>query len=299
VTTIGGQEAINLCLRAVCKPGDTIAVESPVYYGILQAIESLGLRALEISTHPRDGVDPEALAVALDRHDVRACLLIPNFNNPLGSCIPDENKKAIVEMLARRGVPLIEDDVYGELSHGNTRPRVAKAFDQTGGVMLCSSFSKTIAPGYRVGWVAPGRYFEQVVYLKMMSNLANPTLPEVAVAELLADGGFDRSVRYLRREYARRTAAMAEAICQVFPERTRLTRPTGGFVLWVELPPYVDSVELYRQASREGISLAPGPLFSAQERYKNFIRLNAAFWSDEHQGKLDRIGRLAAAMARR
>jgi DNA-binding transcriptional MocR family regulator len=299
VTTLGGQEAVNLCLRAVCSPGDTVAIESPVFYGILQAIESLGLRALEIATHPRDGMEPEALRAALDRHDVRACLVISNFNNPLGSCIPDENKKTIVELLAERDVPLIEDDVYGELSHTNTRPKVAKAFDTTGGVMLCSSFSKTIAPGYRVGWAAPGRYMRRVTYLKMMSNLANPTLTQVAVAELLADGGFDHNVRRLRRAYAKQTASMASAICRTFPEGTRFTRPAGGFVLWVELPTYVDSIELYRQAARESITLAPGPLFSAQGGYGNFIRLNSAFWSEKHEGKLEVIGRLAAAMKKK
>jgi DNA-binding transcriptional MocR family regulator len=292
VTSCGTMEALNLCLRAVAKPGDTIAVESPTFYGILQA--SLGMKALEIPTHPRDGIDLDALDRAIRSHKVRACLLIPNFNNPLGSCMPDENKKQLVEMLARREIPLIEDDIYGDLYFGNVRPKVTKSFDKNGLVLLCSSFSKTIAPGYRVGWTVPGRFKSQVQHLKTMTTVASPTLPQIAVAKFLESGGYDRHLRRLRKALATQVQRMILAIRESFPEGTRVTRPAGGFVLWVELPRRIDAIELYHRALEQRISIAPGPIFSAKQKYPNFIRLSCGQpWSDRLEQALAALGRLA------
>jgi DNA-binding transcriptional MocR family regulator len=296
VTTVGGQEAISLSLRAICKPGDTVAIESPMFYGILQAIEFLGLRALEIPTHPRDGISIEALRYAMEHNTIKACLVVSNFSNPLGSCMPESHKRELVELLAEQEIPLIEDDIYGDLYFGSERPKVAKAFDRRGLVVLCSSFSKTLAPGYRVGWVAAGRFQTQIEHQKLVSNLATPTAPQLAVAEFLANGGYDHHLRRVRRVYADKVAGMAQAIGRYFPDGTRVTRPAGGFVLWVECPPYVDALVLYEQALRAGMTIAPGPIFSAKQKYGNFIRLNAAFWSAEVEPALAELGRLAGAM---
>jgi DNA-binding transcriptional MocR family regulator len=202
VTTYGCMEALNLCLRAVAQPGDTIAVESPTYFGVLQAIESLKMKALEISTHPRTGISLEALEGAIKRHRVRACVVMANFHNPLGSCMPDENKKQLVELLTRREIPLIEDDIYGDLYFGTIRPKAAKAFDRQGLVLLCSSFSKTLAPGYRVGWMVPGRFKRQVERLKFMTTAGGARLPQMAIAEFLQNGGYDHYLRRIRKAYA-------------------------------------------------------------------------------------------------
>jgi DNA-binding transcriptional MocR family regulator len=294
VVTNGAQEAIDLCLRAVCRPGDTIAVESPVYYGILQAVEGYGLRALPVATHPRDGVDVAALENALVQNAVRACVLISNFHNPLGGTIPEATKRALAAMLARRGVPLIENDVFGDLVFGAERPKCVKAFDTTGDVLLCSSFSKTIAPGYRIGWVAAGRYQQEVEHAKIVTSLATSTPPQMAVAALLENGGYDHHLRRIRRVYAQRTAAMAHAVARHFPEGTKVTRPGGGFVLWVELPEDVDSVALYGAALRKNITIAPGPLFSARGQYRNCVRLNTAFFSERTEWAVEALGVLVA-----
>ena len=292
VTTCGTMEALNLCLRAVAKPGDTIAVESPTFYGILQA--SLGMKAFEIPTHPRHGIDLDALDRAIKKNKIKACLVIPNFNNPLGSCMSDKNKKQLAEMLGHREIPLIEDDIYGDLYFGATRPKAAKAFDKRGLVLLCSSFSKTIAPGYRVGWTAPGRFKAQVEHLKTMNTVATATLPQMAMAKFLENGGYDRHLRRLRKALAMQVQRMILAISQYFPEGTRVTRPAGGFVLWVELPKRVDSLELYRKALDKKISIAPGPIFSAKQKYQNFIRLSCGQpWSDRLEQALITLGRLA------
>ncbi|HWO40314.1 MAG TPA: PLP-dependent aminotransferase family protein [Candidatus Eisenbacteria bacterium] len=294
VTTCGGMEALNLCLRAVANPGDTIVIESPTFFGVLQVIESLKMKALEIATHPRDGIDLEALERAVKRNKVRACILIPNFNNPLGSCMPEKNKKSLVEILARREIPLIEDDIYGDLYFGVTRPKTVKAFDKHGLVLLCSSFSKNLAPGYRVGWTAPGRFKFKVEQLKFMNTLATASLPQMTIAQFLDSGGYDRHLRRLRKSLATQVQRISLAISRYFPEGTRVTRPSGGFVLWVELPKSVNSLELHRKALREKISIIPGCLFSAKKRYQNFIRLSCGHpWSDRLEQALITLGRLA------
>ncbi|MGQ9598880.1 MAG: aminotransferase-like domain-containing protein [Anaerolineae bacterium] len=298
VITSGCVEAMDLCLRAVCCPGDTVAIESPIYYGILQDLESLGLRALEVPTHPRYGISLEALRFAIEHTPVRACLVISNFNNPLGSCIPDENKKELVALLARHDIPLIENDIYGELCFSEQRPTVAKAYDRKGLVMLCSSFSKDLAPGYRVGWVVPGRFKATIEWLKFTSSVATASLPQWAIAEFISSGGYEHHLRRIRRAYAERIARLTQAIERYFPKGTKVTRPGGGFVLWVELPERVDSLELYGLALNIGITLAPGLLFSAKQAYRNFVRLNAAYWSDQAEHAIKQLGDLILELAR-
>jgi DNA-binding transcriptional MocR family regulator len=293
ITTCGGTEALALCLRAVTKCGDVVAVESPTYFGVLQQIEELGLKALEIPMHPREGMDLEALERALRHRRVAACLAVPNFNNPLGSLMPDANKQHLVEILARRDVPLIEDDINGGLYHSGERPRVVQSYDKDGRVMLCGSFSKTLAPGYRVGWVVPGRYYEKVKALKLTSTLATGSLPQLAIAEFMANGGYDHHLRSLRRNFAAQIRQMSDAVLGAFPPGIKLTRPSGGFVLWVELPRKVSALKLHERALAEKISIAPGPMFSATQGFQNFIRLNCGHpWSHQIERAVGTLGRL-------
>jgi DNA-binding transcriptional MocR family regulator len=258
----------------------------------LQSIEALGLKALEIPTHPRDGISLGALRFALEHNPVRACLVVSNFNNPLGSCMPEEAKRELVELLAAHEIPLIEDDISGEIYYTEQRPVVAKAFDRKGLVLLCSSFSKDVCPGYRVGWTAPGRFKAAVEWLKFASSGVTASLPQMAVAEFIACGSYDHHLRRLRREYAFNVEQMTQAVVRCFPVGTRLTRPAGGFVLWVQLPEGVDSLELYRLALRGGITLAPGYLFSATNQFPGFIRLNASSWSYTTERALERLGEM-------
>jgi DNA-binding transcriptional MocR family regulator len=299
VTTFGCTEAVNLCLRAVASEGDTIAVESPTYYGFLQIIESLKMKALEIPTSPKSGICLDALEAAIKKHRVKACLVMPNFHNPLGSLMPDQKKKNLVELLARKNVPLIEDDIYGELHFNGERPKVCKAFDKQDNVMLCASFSKSISPSLRAGWTAPGKYLQQVKQLKLTNTLSPVTLSQLAVAEILKSGGYDHHLRRIRRAYSTLVQIFAQAIGQYFPEGTKVTRPEGGYVLWVELPSTVDSMELYRKAREQKISIAPGSMFSAKQHYRNCIRLNCShIWSDRLNNALFTLGRLTSDLMR-
>jgi DNA-binding transcriptional MocR family regulator len=202
-----------------------------------------------------------------------------------------------VEILGRRDVPLIEDDINGDLAHDSSRPRVAHSYDRDGRVLLCGSFSKTLAPGYRVGWVAPGRYYDRVKALKITSTLATATLPQLAVAEFIANGGYDHHLRALRRNMADQIRRMSEAVAECFPADMKITRPAGGFVLWIELPKKVSSLKLHERALAEKISIAPGPMFSAKQSFPNFIRINCGHpWAERSERAVATLGRLVERM---
>ena len=294
IVTHGCIEAVNLCLRAVARPGDVVALESPTYFGLLQIIESLGMKALEVPTHPRNGVSLEALVLAIQREKVKACIIMPNVSNPLGGTMPEAAKKRLVRMLAGHDIPLIEDGVYSALHFSATPPFAAKAYDRKGAVMLCSSFTKTFATGFRVGWVAPGRYHAQVQMLKFISSVGVSDLLQLTIAKFLESGGYDRLMRTLRRTYAHQLELAQHAVLRYFPRETKVTRPSGGYVLWIEMPAGVDSVALYEQALKERIGVAPGPMFSASNRYRNCLRINCGIpWSDRTERALARVGELA------
>lgn len=295
VITNGCQEALQLALRAVTRPGDVVAIESPTFYGLLQALDSLQLEALEIPTDPLEGLSLEALQLALERWPVKACVTTPNFSNPLGYCMSEPRKRRLLELLGARGVPLIEDDIYGDLGFAIQRPSPCLALvgDSGAEVIYCSSFSKTLSPGLRVGWIVPGRHQERVEYLKYVLNLATSTVSQLALAELLGGGGYERHLRAVRGDYARAVSRMIDAVMRHFPAGTRITQPAGGFVIWVELAPQVDCVELARLARTEGISIAPGPIFSATQKYRNFMRLSCACpWGGRIEAALGRLASL-------
>lgn len=178
IITTGCQEALSLALRAVTQPGDVVAVESPAFYGLLHVLESLGLEALEIPVHPREGIALDTLGFALDRWPVKACVVVPNFSNPLGYSMTDDRKRAMVDLLIKHAIPLIEDDVYGDLGYGLRRPSTCKGLAPGADILYCSSFSKTLSPGLRIGWVAAnGRHRERIEYLKYVTSIASPTAP--------------------------------------------------------------------------------------------------------------------------
>ncbi len=298
IVTIGAMEAINLCVRAVAKPGDTIALESPTYFGILQIIESLGMKALEIPTDPRTGISLDALDLATQKASaVKAVIVMPTVQNPLGSTMPDENKQRLVALMEERGIPVIEDDIYGELAFARQRPRPLKAWDKTGNVMLCSSFTKNIAPGFRVGWVDAGRWQEAITHLKFTNTVSTPVVFQSAIAKFMENGGYEHHMRHLREAFQEQIRHVRETVERHFPEGTKLTRPEGGFLLWVELPKQIDSIALFQRAMAEKIYIGPGKIFTSSNRFDNYIRLNCGYpWSAELERGLIRLGRICGEM---
>ncbi len=291
--TFGALEAINLSLRAVAKRGDAIAVESPTYFGILGSVASLGMKVIEISTHPQAGMNLDELERAIRKHRVKACVAVTNCHNPLGYVLPDKYKKSLVELTARGNVPLIEDDAYGDLVYSGDRPRALKSFDRKGLVLLCCSFSKILSPGYRLGWLAAGRFRDEVNRLKLLSTVASASLSQIVVAEFLESGGYDRHLKKMRGTLAGQVEGVRQAIAKYFPKGTRISRPAGGYMLWVELPAKTSGLKLYRAALAEHITILPGTLFSATGRYQNYIRINCGHtWSESHDRALLTLGRL-------
>lgn len=297
VVTNGAQEAVHLALRAVTRPGDAIAIQSPTYWGFVEVLGALDLRAIEVPTHPRDGIDLEHLERAITEGGARAVLLVANFSNPLGSCMSADHKRALVGLATRHGVPVIEDDIYGELPFEGTRPEALKAFDREGQVIHCASVSKTLSPGLRIGWAAPGRYLEAYARLKRLGSLAAPTLGQLVVAEYLQSGAFDRHLRRLRRAYRERVRRVTLALDRFMPRCTRVTRPQGGHVVWVEMPERVDSVRLFEDALRAGITIAPGIMFSPSGRYLNCMRINCAWWDDSTEAAIRTLGERVSRLA--
>lgn len=290
-------EALNLCLRAVSRPGDTVAVESPGYYLMLQLLETLGLKALEIPCDPRTGISVEALDLATRNGGVAACLLVANGSNPLGSVMPDENKRRLARLMAARNIPVIEDDIYGDLHFGEQRPWPIKAFDTAGNVMLCASFSKCLSPSLRIGFVAAGRYRPALALQKTITSGGTNPLTQMVLAEYLESGAMDRHLRTLRRNYRHQVEAMQAAVARYFPATTRIAQPQAGYVLWVELPDYIDANQLHGRALKENLSYVPGALFSASGMYRNCLRLNCG---NPHHAEIDdavrRLGQLAGAV---
>lgn len=295
--TTGCQEALAISIRTLASPGDVIAVDSPSFYGTMQILKANGLKALEIPTDPRTGISLEALELALEQWPIRAIQVTPTCNNPLGYTMPESRKRALVALAQRFDVAIIEDDIYGDLAFTTPRPKSLKAFDDDGRVLLCSSFSKTLTPGLRVGWIAPGRYRDQVMHMKYVSTGASATLPQLAVAEFIAKGYYERHLREMIRQYQRHRDSLLGWIEQHFPAGTGVSYPQGGFLLWLELPGGVDCVRLNDRLATSHIRIAPGSLFSASGKYRHCLRLNyASLLTPAVAAAIRMVGETATAM---
>lgn len=281
VITSGCQEALSVCLRAVTTPGDIVAIESPSFYGSMQAIQAAKLKVIEIPTHPETGVSLEALELALDQWPIKAIQVTPTCNNPMGYCMPEKNKERLYKLAQSYDIAIIEDDIYGDIAYQFPRPKTIKSFDTDGRVLLCSAFSKSIAPGLRVGWIAPGRYRDEVTHIKYVSSSMCPTLAQYAIADFIKTGGYDRHIRRLRGEYRLARDHFIKLLTKHLPEDTKISFPEGGYLLWVELPKDIDTVKLSKESSHGGVLIAPGSLFSATGKYRNCIRLNFSEQTDK------------------
>jgi DNA-binding transcriptional MocR family regulator len=299
VITSGCMEALTLALSVVTQHGDTVAVESPTYFGLLRALEALGLKAFELPTDATDGVDLAALARVLERRSVKACLFSSGFNNPLGCAMPTEKKLKVLSLLAKHRVPLIEDDINGEIHFSSERPLPFMALDRhANAIVYCSSFSKTLAPGYRIGWMATKTpaHMQSALERKLAFTLSGPPLLQVALAEFLSCGGYDNHLRRIRRVFDDTVGRVTRAVERWFPNGTKVSRPAGNFVLWLELPKPVRTRALLDRALENGICFMPGELFSASGRYGHCLRLSCGHgWNDRIEKGVMKLGKLACA----
>ena len=297
IVTSGCLEAITICLRAVTNPGDTVAVECPTYFGIYQAAETLGLKVVEVTSCSVNGIELDCLEKAIENYSIKACIVVPNFNNPLGSCMPDENKKKLVDIITKHNIPLIEDDIYGEMYFGKSRPKTCKYFDKKGLVMHCSSLSKSLAPGYRIGWTIPGKFFEEARQIKRGLNITSPSLTQAAVAHFLKIGRYEYHLKNLRKALHTQCLRYMQAIIEYFPPDTKISRPHGGFVLWLQLNKKINSFKLRTEAMKHKISIVPGRIFSANCNYSHFIRISFGRpWSEDVDYGLMMLGKMIRKM---
>lgn len=297
LVTNGTLEGLCLSLRAVTRPGDTVVVESPCYYGILQCLEQLELKVIELPCDSEEGINLQQLEEIVAQYDIAACLFTSNFNNPNGVVLSDEKKRWIANFAWKQQLPVIEDDVYGELYFGATRPTTIKTYDKHGWVLLCASFSKTVASGYRIGWCAPGRFMEKVAQLKATTNIATASVLQLSLVDLLTSGTYQRHLRKLRPLLHRQVLLTAQHIEQYFPEGTRISHPDGGMVLWVELDKRIDALRLQKMALDSQINIAPGPLFSSTGGFRNYIRISCnKNWNKNVEQAIRKLGRLIKTM---
>ncbi|MFI8482790.1 GntR family transcriptional regulator MpaR [Pseudomonas sp. NPDC078700] len=296
VITNGAMEALNVCLQCITQPGDLVAIEAPAFYATLQVLERLKLKAVEIPVHPREGIDLDCLAESLSTLPIKACWFMSSLQNPVGASMSDAKKGALYALLKRYQLPMIEDDVYAELNFSARPPRPVKSFDDEGLVMHCGSFSKCLAPGYRIGWVAAGRNALQVSRQRLMTTISPSVPAQAALADYLQHGGYDRHLRKLRHSLETQQDAMLASAARHFPAETRVSRPAGGYFLWFEFPKQVDALRLFKLALAQGISLAPGPIFSASRQFGNCARLNCGHpWTVKSEEAMATLGRIIAS----
>ncbi|MGB0783088.1 MAG: PLP-dependent aminotransferase family protein [Marinomonas sp.] len=291
--TLGCQNALMLSLQAVAKAGDTIAIESPAYHGVLQVIEVLNLKAVEIPCCTETGINLDLLEEAAEEWDIKACIVTPNNQNPIGATLNYQARKRLIKQSVTFGFTLIEDDVYGELSYKDKRERSLKADDTHNTVIYCSSFSKSIAPGFRIGWVVGGPFQAKIEHYAYVQSLAIPTLTQTAIANFLENGAYDRHLRKTRQTYQDNLARCQALIAEHFPLGTTTSQPKGGFLLWVTLPGTVNAMTLHAQALEKNIGLLPGLAFSLTAQFNHHFRLNyALIWDNKTDAALKELGKL-------
>ena len=293
----GCTEALSLALQTLVEPGDTIAIESPSYFGLLHILQRLDIRALELPTDPEGGPDPQALDDVLSSGSIKACLFSSSFSNPLGCLIDERKKQRLLSVLEKHKVPLIEDDIYGDIHFTPERPKPFMALTSAVDIIYCSSYSKTVAPGYRIGWIYSNRHMEKIMDLKFSSTLTSAALPQLAMAAYLSSGGYDAHLRRIRLIFMDNIDRMSRTVERYFPAGTRITRPQGGFVLWVELAEGFDVLSLYGKALDKGICFAPGEAFTASNRYLNCLRLSCAHrWNKDIEQAVKQLGEMACTL---
>jgi len=293
IITNGCTEALVICIMAFLKRGDTVALEVPSFYGIFTILEALGILVLEIPTCPEHGVDYDALKQAVESKEIKCCILNPNFQNPLGSLMSDEKKEKIVRLLNSYKIPLVEDDIYSELYYEKQRPLPLKHYDRRDHVVTCSSYSKTLAPGLRVGWIIPPKPFrDKILKIKSGISISTSTLDQYILAKFIEKGLYDKHLRRFRNLLRKQLHLVVKAIYKYFPEGIKMVIPKGGFLLWIQLPKGVSSVDLYRKLLPENIVILPGPVCSSSNEFEEYIRLSCGSPFDSGLEKaLEKIGR--------
>ncbi|USD35661.1 PLP-dependent aminotransferase family protein [Ferrimonas sp. SCSIO 43195] len=273
--TSGCQNSLFLALMSCCEPGDVVAVESPAFYGVLQLLQQLKLKVVEVPASPTLGLSADALQPVLQQWDVKACVVTPNYATPTGACMPAAEKRRLVELTLSHDFTLIEDDIYGDLGF-HFQPEPLKRFDTHGRVILCSSFSKSLSRDLRIGWISGGRHHDRIVHLKLINQLASGQALQEGLASFMAEGHFKRHLVHQRQQLKHNRDRLLAVLNQQWQVPFRCTQPEGGMSLWIELAPEQDTKAHYQSLLRNNIVITPGALFSANGQYAHYLRLSFA-----------------------
>jgi len=281
IITNGAMQALSLAILSISKPGDSIAVPTPCYSGQLLLLANLERNIIEIPSNSQ-GIDLMMLEQVMAAGKVAGALLSACYQNPLGYSLSISDKSKIADWAAQYQCPVIEDDVFGECGYSTQRPAPIKSWDKQGYVIWCGSFSKTLAPGYRIGWCASGRFTQQLQRQLLSRSLAVNAPLQLALADFVNCGQYRRHLNSLRVQLAAQVDALYQSVSRHFPQDCRCSKPAGGYALWLQLPDHIDAFDIYQQALEKGINIVPGVVFSADQKYQNCLRLNAGNpWSED------------------
>ena len=293
IITNGAAEAIFCCLKAVTQAGDTVLIQDPCFFGVMQIIECLGLKVASVPSHPATGISMDDVKKTCKKLAIKACVIVSNFNNPDGASINTEGKKQLAELANTLHIPIIEDDLYADLFFKGGRPDTIKAYDTGGWIMYCSSFTKTLAPGFRVGWCAAGRFTYDVARIKSVLNHSTSNFNQQVILQLLCSGMFERHLLKFRLEMIKNLIRYTSLIQQHFPGGTKITQPNGGLYIWIELPVALNTSNLLEKAIAQGVSYAPGEIFSSKGGYLNYLRISySSLWEKKVEKALITLGKL-------
>ena len=290
IITTGATQALDLCLRTCTQPNDIIALESPCYYGYLRMASQLNLKVVEIPTDPNEGISFDALKLALQQWPIKAIVLSSRFSNPTAALIPKEKQKQLYDLVCSHKVPLIEDDVYGELGYATTPYGTIKQFDKKGLIMFCSSYTKTLSSGLRVGWCLPGRYYDQVLETQQCGTWGISSMAQLTLESYLRQGHYDKHLRQLRSMTEENTFRVANFLKNSFSGESLVSTPKGSFLLWFCMPQNINVDKVQKYALERGINLAPGSLFSNTSHFDSYLRINCALpWKEKLEPALIKL----------
>ncbi|PCK01720.1 MAG: hypothetical protein COA42_22820, partial [Alteromonadaceae bacterium] len=305
IITNGCLEAVTLSVMELSAPGETVAIFTPCYSGLLLSLHNLGRNILEIPC-ASDGPDMSVLENLMAEQAFKVLILSAIAYNPLGFNLSVEVKQRIAALAHQYQSPLIEDDAYGELAyHGQPNsPIVSYASRQTdqkksAPIIYCGSFSKALTTGFRVGWLATHGNISPFIKRKLSINLTSSQPPQVGLADYLYSEGYRAHINRLRGVLEREINCLSEAVLRHFPTGTQLGQVRGGMFVWVKLPENLESMDLYQAALAHNISLSPGEVFSMAGMATHCIRLSASHpWSDEREAAVVVLGKLTEGLLR-
>lgn len=273
--TSGCQNSLFISLMVTCNAGDIVAVESPAFYGVLQLLQHLNLKVIELPCSYTHGLSAATLAQAATRWPIKACVVTPSFSTPTGSHIPDEEQQALFEIANNFNITIIEDDIYGDLGfHHKVSPM--KSHDSQAQSLLCGSFSKSLSRDLRVGWVIASKNIEKISHFKLISQLATSQAMQQGLATFMQEGHYERHLNHFREKLLLQRQQLVKALEKYWQFPIEYTLPEGGIVLWLKLPKGINGFSLFQEAIKQGIMLTPGQLFTTEKKFQRYIRLSFA-----------------------